>query len=277
MEKKEPIVLRVGEVTPTWTKETAPNFFNRTTTEYVKLPLSSLGDRGLSTDTIEGIIKGLPDGCYVGGGLVTSMLQAKNEFKDVDVFCTSETAFVSLFNLLSTLEEKPKKVKKDPLEALMDKARGVEGEEDTQDIHKHLRGYKLSPNFDIKAFLSDSVKNRYATFVHDKQPPIQIMRLGWYDSPEHVIDTFDFTIVQAIVDRDYVYMNPLTPLDLSRKRLVLHRMQFPASTLRRLIKYTHKGYFACPGSLVTISQAIIDYGQGGRMDILTEDQFVYLD
>jgi hypothetical protein len=94
----------------------------------------------------------------------------------------------------------------------------------------------------------------------------------WYDNAEHVIDSFDFTVIQfAFTNKEFVF-NGMSFMDLARKRLVLHRMQFPASTMRRLIKYTQKGYYACPGSLVTICQAIQDYK--GESDIFN---VVYVD
>ncbi len=65
---------------------------------------------------------------------------------------------------------------------------------------------------------------------------------------------------------------PMSTLkDLTKKHLVLHRMQFPSSTLRRVIKYSKKGFYACPGALVTIAQQVHE-------NIDKEDgEYVYVD
>ena len=89
-------------------------------------------------------------------------------------------------------------------------------------------------------------------------PPIQLVKLVWYDSAEHVIDSFDLTVVQFATDGEDLVFNPVAMLDLARKRIVLHRMQFPTSTLRRLVKYTKKGFYACPGSLQRICTEVAD-------------------
>lgn len=48
-------------------------------------------------------------------------------------------------------------------------------------------------------------------------------------------------------------------------------MQFPSSTLRRIIKYTKKGDYACPGSLANVAQLVSEH-------IDDDDaQFVYVD
>jgi hypothetical protein len=98
------------------------------------------------------------------------------------------------------------------------------------------------------------------------------MKMVWYEDASHVIDSFDFTISQfAFTNNSFVY-NGEAMMDLARKRLVLHRMQFPASTLRRLIKYASKGYYACPGSLINICEAIQTFN--GSPDV---NEVVYVD
>ncbi len=132
------------------------------------------------------------------------------------------------------------------------------------------KGYR--PKDDVQFDLDHLGNARFITWVHPTRPALQLIRMVWYDSPEHVIDSFDLSVVQFAADGKSLYYNPASWLDLSRKRLVLHRMQFPASTLRRLIKYASKGFYACPGALAHICEEIQKFqGPAGTEKIVYVD------
>lgn len=162
------------------------------------------------------------------GGFMTAILSEEKDSKDIDFFFTSQKAFDDVVSLLNrpTTEDK---------EAWA------------------YSGYKC------KTSIPDPNKpnnTRYLIFEHPARPAIQLLKMVWYESAEHVIDTFDLSVCQFAVDNKLFYYNPISFVDLSRKRIVLHRMQFPASTLRRIIKYSKKGFYACPGSLGKICEEI---------------------
>lgn len=267
MELQDKKLLKItGKVFPLWEKpkeiqdnilnqknDGVPSFLTRTKTEYCKITYRDLLDRGVSNRLFEALIEILPEGCIISGGFMVNLLLGENKNKDIDIFCTSEKAFVEFCNLILNPPAK------------------IEGDEDE---YWPIRDYETSAD---DSFNQNNKEIRFLNFKHKTKPEklqIQVMKMAWYDSPEHVIDTFDLTIVQIAADKDFIYMNPLTQFDLSSKKLVLHRMQFPASTIRRIIKYANRGYYACPGSLVNISKAIQEWG--GISDI-NEDNFVYLD
>lgn len=244
-----------GPVIPTWTQGENPKFLERSSTVYAKFAIDELEQRGIKNRLFDSLIAGLPEGCYISGGFMVSLLLGDKNSKDIDIFCNSESAFKEICNMILNLSNK---------------SRNPDEESDSW----AYEGYNCTSD---KSFNNGMNKDtRFLKFVNenDRRPDIQVMKMCWYDSPDHVIDTFDFTIVQICADREFIYMNPLTQLDLASKRLVLHRMQFPASTIRRLIKYANKGYYACPGSLVNISKNI--QGWAGDTDI-DETNFVYLD
>lgn len=101
-------------------------------------------------------------------------------------------------------------------------------------------------------------------------PRIQLIKTMWYNHPSVILDSFDFTISQVAANGETVWFNPLAPLDLARKRLVIHRVLFAASTLGRLAKYAKRGYYACPGALQRLSEAV-------RMSAALGDEHVYID
>lgn len=246
-----------GVIKPLWAAETDEvNFLSRTDTTYAKLRLSALKERGIENALFNALIVHLPAGCYIAGGFMTSLLMDDKNAKDIDIFCGSEQAFKDICNLLIEPPEK---------------------KDDDSDEEKTMWAYRgYSTNTEIDKFNKENEAVRFLKFTHEggKRPEIQVMKMSWYTDAEHVIDTFDLTIAQIATDGEFIYLNPLTQFDLAKKRLVLHRMQFPASTIRRIIKYAAKGYYACPGSLVNISSHIQEWTQ--KLDI-DEANFVYLD
>jgi hypothetical protein len=85
---------------------------------------------------------------------------------------------------------------------------------------------------------------------------VQLLRHAHAATPEALIDTFDFTICMFAFDGTDVVCGPLSLWDLARKRLVLHRLTFAASTVRRLTKYARQGYTFCQGSIVSILEEV---------------------
>ncbi len=214
------------------------HFLTRTPTQYSRVsdPLKFLADRGMENRLLENLLEFLPDGAVISGGFALSIIQEDKNAKDIDIFFTNEEAFNKTKELLLAPPE---------------------------DAWAY-KGYTLD---------EEKSNARFLYFKHEThRPAIQLLRMVWYDNAEHVIDSFDFTVIQfAFTNKEFVF-NGMSFLDVARKRLVLHRMQFPASTMRRLIKYTQKGYYACPGSLVTICQAIQAYK--GDPDVF---EVVYVD
>lgn len=64
-----------------------------------------------------------------------------------------------------------------------------------------------------------------------------------------VIDGFDFTICQWAFDGENLIVGPYTIYDTLRKRLAIHKITFPISTARRILKYANQGYTVCAGTL----------------------------
>jgi hypothetical protein len=237
---------------PFWAKGNTevPRFLTRTDAKYVRLPLlKTLGDRGIENELFNSLYEYLPDGAIIAGGFMTSLMQGDKQANDVDFFFTSAKAF------------------KETAELFLNPPADTEA--------WAYQGYTLDPSTDTDLFDKNPGLVRFLKFVHPKRLPVQLVKLVWYDNAEHVVDSFDFTVAQFAADSngDLVF-NPLSIFDLARKKLVLHRIQFPASTLRRLIKYTNKGYYACPGSLEKIAEE--------SAKAITEDEgvlkgYVYLD
>lgn len=250
MENLDNVILQQSPVSPGAQPPFAnrfAHFMTRTNTQYATAPLSILSDRGIENRLLENLHEFLPNGAILAGGFVTHVLLEESRAKDIDLFFTSEEAFREMIDFL----------------------------EKTPEFHKAngswaYSGYKIKGG--VMPDLNKLGETRFLVFEHPTRPALQLLRMVWYESAAHVIDTFDLTIVQFAIDKNGLTYNPASFLDLSRKRIVLHRMQFPASTLRRLIKYAEKGFYACPGSLVKICKEIQSFQ--GEPDV---NNVVYVD
>ena len=72
------------------------------------------------------------------------------------------------------------------------------------------------------------------------------------------VDAFDFTLCCFAVSFDRFTYNSSGIFDLIKKRLVVHSLPHPVDTLKRMIKYTKKGFAACNGTILTIAKAIAE-------------------
>uniref|UniRef100_UPI003C724CEE hypothetical protein n=1 Tax=Roseomonas chloroacetimidivorans TaxID=1766656 RepID=UPI003C724CEE len=73
---------------------------------------------------------------------------------------------------------------------------------------------------------------------------VQLIRFAFYLDAEAVLDSFDFTICQFAYDGETLTAGEFALWDLGRKRLAIHRVSFPVSTMRRMIKYASQGFTA---------------------------------
>lgn len=236
MPPTQPKVNPPGKVEEFWQGTERPKFLERTDVQYARLPYNNvLGDRGIENRLLDSLYVALPDGAIIAGGFMTAIVQETKDATDIDVFFTSESAFKEAFDRLQ---------------------KGAEHGSYDEECWA-IKDYKLDPSIGVDNKDDTRMSGlRYVKFVHPTRPPIQLIKLVWYESAEHVIDSFDLTVAQFALDvaTGNLVFNPISWVDIARKRLVLHRMQFPASTLRRVIKYSKKGYYACPGALVRISE-----------------------
>lgn len=84
---------------------------------------------------------------------------------------------------------------------------------------------------------------------------IQCIRFAFYTDAEAVIDSFDFTICQFAFDGMKLTTGLYSLWDLGRKRLAIHKVTFPVSSMRRVLKYAQQGFKACNGCLATLLRA----------------------
>lgn len=100
----------------------------------------------------------------------------------------------------------------------------------------------------------------YRGRVGDSAIPIdvQCIRFAFYADAMAVIDSFDFTICQFAFDGTNLTTGDYSLWDLGRRRLAVHKITFPVSSMRRVLKYGSQGFKACNGCLATLLRATAD-------------------
>jgi len=219
--------LTLPAVQQTYTDCTRP----RTKTVYARVPAADFEKRGVEMFALEHVARTLPQvGVYLGGGFVAATVMrmfgsgietvpAKHHVvSDVDVFVQSEGVCTMVGNRLLA------------------------------------EGYVIDDKAEMcLSEVSDKLEPSVLTFRRGaREWPIQLIRIAYYESAEHLADSFDFTVCQFVYDvgtREFVF-NPMAPLDYEAHRLVVHQEESAFRRAGRLAKYERKGFKACDRRLV---------------------------
>lgn len=240
--------LMEKEYIPYWDEDDAPEYFKPTSTAYSTMPYSYLKDNGLQNDMLDKLVAYLPAGAYIAGGFMTSVMRGKKTYNgDVDFFFNGSKAFSKMLHLLQSPPS------------------GAEA----------YKGYmpSIGPNndrFSLYHLKTASRKFRLVNYVPEdltitqKDTPdrlkYQLVKLFWFDSAIHVIDSFDFTVCQFATDGNYIFYNPRSMVDLHNNELRFHQKKQPAlHGMRRILKYVNKGFAIQQSEYQDIAEAAADF------------------
>ena len=84
---------------------------------------------------------------------------------------------------------------------------------------------------------------------------VQLVHFARHADAESLVDSFDFTICQFAYDGATLTYGSRSLADLSARRLAVHRVTFPGSTLFRVAKYRRRGYV--PGLVTRLRLALL--------------------
>lgn len=147
-------------------------------------------------------------------------------------------------------------------------------------VRRTITGEKLDSDFDfffatkqqadvfaemlaVKGAVKMAETDKAATYtlpdegVYLPEMKIQLITFSFFSDPEAVIDAFDFTLSQFAYDGETVFVGPFSLWDVARRRIVIHKVSYGVSTIRRLLKYTAQGYTVCAGALAEILNQVV--------------------
>jgi len=78
----------------------------------------------------------------------------------------------------------------------------------------------------------------------------------FFATPQETIDNFDFTVSMFAVDGKTVYHGETSFIDLSKRQLMMNKITYPASTMKRAFRYYKKGFSMCVGEMKKLIEAI---------------------
>jgi hypothetical protein len=166
------------------------------------------------------------DGAYVAGGYAADLLIncGFGKARDVDVFFNSREAFEKMFDRLTELGYALDSQCLSFIDPATKKLIW------TEEFEKQVPYVEFHPPFELR--------HQYG------EKTVQLVKIRWYDSAEHVIDAFDFTVVAVAFDLGAweCFFNPLAPLHYAHRVIVQHRVESRARVLLRLQKYKDKGF-----------------------------------
>lgn len=223
-------------VNPVWSGDTVPDYHKRSDKFYVSDKISDIKERGFQSRILETMARVLPEGAVIAGGAVASAMLGEDIATDIDIFFTNSLSFEETYQMIDNVTV------------------------DTEDAWI-FKDYKCDKTLDeIK---KDWQEIRHVKFTHPDptRKPIQLIKMLWYNDASHVIDSFDFTVCQFALQDEFIIYNSMGMVDLLKKRINIHKLQYPATSLRRLIKYTSKGYYASAEVLMKVAEDIRSYSE----------------
>jgi hypothetical protein len=220
----------IMSIQPHWDKKSHPQLWNRTAVKYSRIKTEELIPRGMGSLFVKEAIPLLPFGTYIAGGYVASLINKKLQAGDIDLYFSSEEAFDGTLNALFRPQT------------------------------ECLEGYKT----DLTYKQIEDKETAVVKFEAKNKLDIQLIKIAWWDNPDHVLDAFDWTCVQFAIDGSDVVFNPMGIIDLFANKLMVHRIQYHMDALYRLIKYVRKGFNVPPETLDRITQEIVRASQNNN-------------
>ncbi len=80
------------------------------------------------------------------------------------------------------------------------------------------------------------------TWENDEGNIIQVCYERWYDTPQEVIDSFDFVLCMWLCGSNRILTSSETIHDSKLKFINIENIRYPGRILERLFKYSQRGY-----------------------------------
>lgn len=103
----------------------------------------------------------------------------------------------------------------------------------------------------------------YSVPLGDKKIPVQLIKY-YHPNVNKLLDSFDFTICQFALpssDLSNIHTLPSAVNDLRMRMLRVYKLEYPFSSLLRLIKYVAQGFTVAPGVVKKIAQEMLENPQ----------------
>lgn len=126
---------------------------------------------------------------------------------------------------------------------------------------KDIDIFSETPHETLAAFNSDTrfsktIENEFVAHFYKDKLRYEVIKKYPFRTQRQTIETSDFTVICAAYGPDGLTVDDRFYVDNAQKRLVVKSLPKPLSTMKRALKYAHKGYYLCPVNLSKILRAI---------------------
>lgn len=157
------------------------------------------------------------DGVYLAGGSLRNFLGGDDVIQDIDLFFRDKEA--------------------------LEKAMKIMGMHSGSDDGCWYEAFRC-PAGELITYKSviDKTDEDKTPEDYKNQRKVQFITKSFYESPEQLINTFDFIPTCACIYGGVLYTHPDWVRHVKKRKLGLHFVSYPVATLNRLLKYSYKGY-----------------------------------
>lgn len=97
------------------------------------------------------------------------------------------------------------------------------------------KNYFINNGAEVKWESENGIKLKYNNNIFD------LVKI-YYSSPEKTIESFDFTVSMFAVDSKKVYYGQNSFEDLDKRLLIINKITYPESSLKRAFRYYKRGF-----------------------------------
>lgn len=171
------------------------------------------------------------EGVYLAGGSLRNLLGGDDVIQDIDLFFRDA---VALTRAMSVMDQ-------------------YMGSEDGcwYEAFRCPAGELITYKSSIDVPDEDKTESDYKN-----QKKVQFITKSFYESPEELINSFDFIPTCACLYKGILYTHPDWVKHVKKKTLGLHFVSYPVATLSRMMKYRSKGYLVIPETLLGLVEQI---------------------
>lgn len=165
------------------------------------------------------------DGVFLAGGGLRNLLGGDDVIQDIDLFFQNKEA--------------------------VEKAMKIMGSYNGSDEGCWYEAFRC-PAGELITYKSviDKPDEDKTTEDYKNQRKVQFITKSFYESPEQLINTFDFIPTCACLYDGVLYTHPYWVRHVKKRTLGLHFVSYPVATLSRMLKYSKKGYHVVPDMLL---------------------------
>lgn len=119
-----------------------------------------------------------------------------------------------------------------------------------EDDYEHTKAYFIDREAEVKWESENGMKVEYEGFTFD-------LVKHFFPDPRATIEAFDFTVSMFAVDSRKVYHGESSFIDLAKRQLMINKITYPASTMRRAFRYYTKGFRMCSDEMKKLAEALM--------------------